>query len=120
MVAQSVCEEVAVWLGSPLPARWVPELTAHARTIYAHNERFRRRIRGAGNCGRDHLWMFMRHWLAALLKDRRPHFYARLPVAYRTGGDLPDRPPMADEQIAFRQFRPPPTPCFLWDAGAGD
>lgn len=90
IVAWAVCNEAAAWLGSPLPTKWVRELSARANTIYAHNERFRRRIRGAGNRGRDYLWMFVRHWLAALLQERRPRLFARLPASYSTGSGLPD------------------------------
>lgn len=92
VIARSVCEEVTVWLGSPLPTQWVSELGGRADTIYAHNERFRRRIRGDGNRGRDYLRMFMRHWLAALLKQRRPDLFARLPASYCVGADPPEVP----------------------------
>lgn len=88
-VAEGVCEEVQVWLQAALPRRWVGELVGRANTVYAHNEQFRRRIRGAGEQGRDYLWMFMRHWLAALLYERRPALLARLPVAYQSGKALP-------------------------------
>ncbi len=47
-VAEGVCEEAGLWLGQPLPRRWVRELTARANTIYAHNPRFRRKIRAQG------------------------------------------------------------------------
>ena len=94
-VAEGVCEEVTVWLQTPLPRRWVHELIAHANTVYAHNERFRRRINGSGNKGRDYLWMFMRHWLAALLKDRRHHLFVRLPKSYSVGHELPPQRPFA-------------------------
>ncbi len=90
-VAEGVCEEVQVWLQTPLPRRWVRELVGHANTVYAHNERFRRRIRGTGNQGRDYLWTFMRHWLAALLQAHRPELHARLPRGYAVGHELPPR-----------------------------
>jgi hypothetical protein len=61
VIARCVHEDAGVWLKHPLPRRWIRELTARANTVYARNERFRRKIRGAGNQGRDHLWMFMRH-----------------------------------------------------------
>ena len=32
-VMEAVWEEAAVWLGQPLPRRWIRELTAHANTI---------------------------------------------------------------------------------------
>jgi len=88
-VAEGVCEEVTAWLQSPLPRRWVRELASYANTVYAHNDRFRRRIHGAGNRGRDYLWMFMRHWLASFLYQRRPRLHARLPASYCVGAVLP-------------------------------
>jgi hypothetical protein len=92
-IAEAVCEEAGVWIQTPLPRGWVRELTAHASTVYAHNQRFARRIRAGGDRGRDYLWMFMRHWLAALLKDRHPQQFSRLPASYSAGADLPDRRP---------------------------
>jgi hypothetical protein len=79
----------SVWLGEPLPRRWIRELVARANTVYAHNQRFHRRIRGNGSTGRDYLWMFTRHWLAALLSEHRPHLHARLPRSYNAGDPLP-------------------------------
>ena len=90
-IAEGVCEEVSVWLHEPLPRRWVRELVARANTIYARNRHFNRRVRGQGDRGRDYLWMFMRHWLAAMIRQRRAQSYARLPAAYCVGGDLPPR-----------------------------
>lgn len=92
-MAEGVCEEVAAWFQSPvpLPRHWAVELAGYANTIYAHNERFRRRIRGGGNRGRDYLQAFMRHWLAAMLKDRRPELFDRLPASFCVGQELPSR-----------------------------
>lgn len=87
-VAESVCEEAQVWLRHPLPRRWVRELVAHANTVYSHNARFRQKIRAKGNTGRDWLWTFMRHWLAAILQQRRPQLFARLPAEFSSGHPL--------------------------------
>lgn len=89
IIALCVWEEAGLWLGETLPRRWVRELAAEANTVYANNERFRRRIQGKHSHGRDYLWMFMRHWLAAKLWEHRPQLYSRLPSAYSTGKDLP-------------------------------
>src|SRR5207248_10130975 len=70
-VMEAVCEEAGVWLGHPLPRRWIRELTAYANTVYAHNPRFRRKVRALGNGGRDYLWAFVRHWLAGLRSEER-------------------------------------------------
>ncbi|MEO8429119.1 MAG: hypothetical protein ABI651_18665 [Verrucomicrobiota bacterium] len=90
-VMKAVCEEAGVWLGQPLPRRWISELTAHANTTYAHNARFRRNVRAKGDKGRDYLWAFVRHWLAGLLGKRRPQLHARLPVSYSIGHPLPQK-----------------------------
>ncbi|MDA1276053.1 MAG: hypothetical protein O2960_18710 [Verrucomicrobia bacterium] len=107
-VAVCVCEEVGVCLDQPLPRRWVRELTARANTIYAHNARFRRRIRGKGTSGRDYLWMFMRHWLSALLWERRPHLHARLPSDYCVGRPLPPKPSAPLRQLKTARRNPLP------------
>lgn len=39
-------------------------LVARADIVYAHNERFRKKVRGRN--GLDYLETFMRHWLMAL------------------------------------------------------
>ena len=91
-VAQSVWEEASLWLDERLPRRWIGELIAQADAIYACNPRFRRRLRGAGNRGRDWLWVFTRHWLAALMREQRPGLHARLPPSYNTGHALPPKP----------------------------
>lgn len=89
--AEGVCEEAQVWLRQPLPRRWVREMVTHANTVYQCNAGFRRKISGKGNAGRDWLWAFMRHWLAAIIRQRKPRLFARLPAAFCTGADLPSR-----------------------------
>lgn len=79
IIAVCVWEEAGAWLGE-------------ANTVYANNERFRRRIQGKHGHGRDYLWMFMRHWLAAKLWEHRPHLYARMPAAYSLGQELTVQP----------------------------
>jgi hypothetical protein len=105
LVAWCVWSDTAVWLGSPLPRRWVRELVGYANTVYAHNDRFRRRINGVGDRGRDYLWMFMRHWLAALLKERRPHLHARLPASFNVGQPLPPK----EFRPVISSFKPLPS-----------
>ncbi len=98
-VAEGVCEEAGLWLGQPLPRRWVRELTARANTIYAHNPRFRRKIRAHGDNGRDYLWAFARHWLAGLMWERRPHLHALLPSSCCSGHPLPPKPPVPPQAM---------------------
>ena len=107
-VAEAVCEEAGVWLDQPLPRWWVRELTAYANTVYAHNARFRRKVRGQGDSGRDYLWAFVRHWLTGLLWEHRPQLHARLPADYCVGRPLPPKssgPPRRLKRI--RKLAPP-------------
>jgi len=88
-VATAVVEEAGVWLQQELPPKWVNVLVTRASTLYTRNARFRRRLNAPGNAGRDWLWAFTRHWLAALLLKHRPDQYARLPPGYQIGRALP-------------------------------
>ena len=88
-VAMSVWAETCAWLGEELPRQWVNRLAAHANVIYARNPHFRKILQRSGNTGRDWLWAFTRHWLAARIKKHRPELHARLPQSYNVGGDLP-------------------------------
>jgi hypothetical protein len=91
-VATAVWEEAGAWLGEELPREWRTRLRERAEALYARNPRVRRRLRSPGNGGRDWLWTFMRHWLAALLWQQRPDLHARLPGAFNTGHPLPPKP----------------------------
>src|SRR6266567_4168166 len=91
-IMEAVCEEAGIWLGQPLPRRWIRELAARANAVYAHNPRFRRKVRARGNSGRDYLWAFTRHWLSGLMWERRPQLHARMPNSYSVGHPLPPKP----------------------------
>ena len=117
-IAAAVVEEAGVWLGQPLPRRWIRELTAYANTVYVHNPSFRQRVRGQGTTGRDYLWAFVRHWLAGLMWERRPQLHARLPNTYCVGHPLPPNPSVSSHRPkTIRSFppsarpRPPPRPA---------
>ena len=88
-VAHGVCAEAGVFLGAELPAGWAELLVEKAAIVSAHNPRFRGLLRQHGERGRDWLWAFMRHWLAALLKQQRPAFFSRLPEDFCRGRELP-------------------------------
>ncbi|MDD2763737.1 MAG: hypothetical protein PHE83_07170 [Opitutaceae bacterium] len=83
--AETVIEEASQWLSQPLPRRYAPALAHRARRCYAHGHFFRRRLREPGDRGRDWLYCFLRHWLAARLQADRPHLYARLPLSFSAG-----------------------------------
>ncbi len=90
-VARAVWQEASAWLNVELPREWIRRLAVRAEVIYFHNPRFRRKIRGQGNTGRDWLWMFARHWLAVMIQKHNLQLHARLPATYSIGCDLPDR-----------------------------
>jgi hypothetical protein len=90
-VAMGVWEEACVWLDEELPREWVKKLVVRANFIYAHNPRFRQSIRRPGNAGRDFLWIFIRHWLCAMIRKHNRDWHARLPERYNVGADLPCR-----------------------------
>ena len=90
-VAVSVWSEACAWLDEELPRGWICRLAIRANVIYARNRRFRQKIHGPDNTGRDWLWTFTRHWLAAMILKRSPQLYTRLPASYSIGRDLPDR-----------------------------
>ncbi len=90
-VAMSVWAEACAWLDVELPREWVRRLAIRADAIYFHNPRFRRQIRGQGSTGRDWLWMFVRHWLAAMIRRHNAQLHARLPASYSIGCDLSNR-----------------------------
>ena len=105
-VARGVYSEVSVWLGAELPASWAELLTEKAELVSAHDPRFLRLLRQRGDRGRDWLWAFMRHWLAALLKQHRPTYFAHLPADYSRGQPLP-----ALHHRAARPSRRRPSSC---------
>ena len=87
--ARQVVAGTSRWLCVPLPERYATRLAFQARRCYAHSDLFRKKIRRPGDKGRDLLYVFMRHWLAARLKSERPKLYARLPREYDRGAELP-------------------------------
>ncbi len=69
-VAEAVWEEACVWLNEQLPREWIRRLAVRANVAYTRNTHFHRTLRRQGNAGRDWLWAFSRHWLAALSRTR--------------------------------------------------
>ena len=121
-VMEAVCEEAGVWLGQPLPRRWIRELTARANAVYARNPRFRRKVCAQGDRGRDYLWAFTRHWLAGLMWERRPQLHACLPNSYSVGHPLPPKPVAPDRRRKKPHSRPSRFPACTteqsWAAAA--
>lgn len=98
--ARQVIEALSLWLGVPLHGRYARRLAFQARRCYAHSDSSRAKLRRPGDRGRDALYVFMRHWLAARLKAERPDLYARLPSDYACGADLSAPPPRRAAPVA--------------------
>ena len=91
-IARQVVEEASLFLSVPLPSRYAAGLAHRARRVFAHSALYRPRFAAAGDAGRDRLYVFMRHWLAARLHAERPALYARLPAGFSSGEPAPLRP----------------------------
>ena len=91
--AWQVIEEASLFLGVPLPMRYASGLAFRAKITFAHSPSFRRGFRQRADAGRERLYTYMRHWLAASLEEEHPALLAKLPVGYRTGQPLPAASP---------------------------
>ena len=89
LMAESVCGEVARFLGVEIPARYAAWIEARAELCYAKRGRFWKLMRGRGNAPRDWLRVYMGHWLAGLLGTERPDLYECLPDTFALGHPLP-------------------------------
>ena len=88
IVADCIIAEASRWLDAELPPEWADWLDARAERCFVRRGQFHRLVsaRGSGgNAGRDHLFKFMRHWLASRLKRERPSLFRRLPWSYALG-----------------------------------
>lgn len=84
-VARAVCDEAGAVLRCDIPAHWPRILARKAEIIRAHNPRFNRLLHKHGDQGREWLYCFMRHWLAAMLKRHQPAAFANLPSGFANG-----------------------------------
>jgi hypothetical protein len=89
LMAETVCGEVASFLGVEIPIRYAAWIEARAELTYAKGGHFRKLMRGQGNAPRDWLRVFMRHWLAGVLGIERPDLYECLPDTFALGHPLP-------------------------------
>ena len=88
VIADSVLGEAAGWLHTDLPPEWADWLDARAERCFARHSQFHRLVSARGNAGRDHLYKFMRHWLASRLAREHRSLYERLPRSYALGRPL--------------------------------
>ncbi len=89
--ARQVLEEASLFLGVSLPARYAAGLAFRAERAFVHSPSFRRGFRGRADGGRERLYVYFRHWLAARLQAERLGLFARLPAGYCVGEPLPAR-----------------------------
>lgn len=89
VIADSVLGEASRFLNAELPEEWADWLDQRAERCYARREHFRRLIRQKENAGRDYLYLFFRHWLAAKIKRERRGLYRKLPRDFGLGKRLP-------------------------------
>lgn len=85
IVCEQVANEAARLTNSELPLSLVSYLTARAEACYAKNKSFRREIRRRGNRGRDHLYMFARHWISAEINRQYPALFRMVPESFCLG-----------------------------------
>ena len=85
VIAEAVVQEAQVFLQCELPEGCAVRLAAKAEHLYEANRDVRRKLRAAGNAGREYLYAFMRHWLYGLLKAEQPRLAARLPERFANG-----------------------------------
>jgi hypothetical protein len=89
VVAESVCQEIAVFLDVRIPKRHARWLAVKAETCFQRNRRFREQMLARGNAPLEQLRMYMRHWLSSLLHEERPDLWCALPESFDIGHRLP-------------------------------
>ncbi len=82
-----VTDEVRHYCQADLPDSFSDQLAERAEKVFAHNDDWRRKIKGRH--GRDWLLAFMRHWLAAMLWKQRSELFVQLPNSFKIGHPLP-------------------------------
>jgi hypothetical protein len=86
-IAWRVTDEVEQHYRVRLQATAVDHLVRRAERVFAHNDTWRRKVRGQR--GRDYVVSFMRHWLSAYLCAQAPRLFEQLPSSFQNGEPLP-------------------------------
>lgn len=89
VVAESVVEKVEAKYGITLGRAAADRLVARQARLYASNASWRKKMNARGNKGRDTLYAFMLHWLAADMKTRHPSVSRAVAEAAWYGTPLP-------------------------------
>jgi hypothetical protein len=88
-IAESVVQEAERFLKADLPENFAERLAARAHHLYPRHKHFHQCLNRPGNCGRENLRMFMRHWTAGWLKRERNPLHKQLPHSFGLGRRLP-------------------------------
>lgn len=91
LIADSVVAEAGRWLGVDLPEEWSAWLDKRAEGCYKKSAHFHKLLHRRGNGGRDTLYVFMRHWLAAKMMKEAPALARRMPRDFANGIACPSR-----------------------------
>lgn len=89
--ADHILNEVRGYYWVELPAHLEEELASRAVTVFARNQRLRKKFQSGE--GPDSLRMFMRHWLAGLLCKHKHPLFRELPDSFKWGQPLPSVSP---------------------------
>ncbi len=107
VVASEVVNELVRYLAKKNPKLsneigsgkgYVLFLVKRQADLYKADATWRERMNASGDKGRDTLYMFMRHWLAAEIKRKQPEVYKVLPSDFANGVEL-----TIDESVAARR-----------------
>jgi hypothetical protein len=88
VIAETVVQEAERFLQADLPADYAERLAAKAYYLYGRHKHFHQTLNGRGNCGRDSLYMYMRHWTGGWLKRECNPLSQKLPWEYALGHKL--------------------------------
>lgn len=85
--ADLVLHGVCMYFWVNLPAHLEQQLAERAVKVFTHNKHWRKKIQSER--GPDYLRMFMRHWLAGLLRQQGHPLFRELPDSFKWGKPLP-------------------------------
>lgn len=88
VVADSVVEHVEAHFGIALGRSASDRLVEHQAALYTNSATWRKKMRAKGDKGRDTLYAFMLHWLAADIEKTHPQVSRRIGSAAWYGTPL--------------------------------
>jgi hypothetical protein len=87
LMATVMLDQLKNYFWTDLPDDLADEVAAKAETVFAGNERWRKKFQGAR--GLEYLEMFMRHWFSSALFRRKSPLFRQLPPDFKVGRPLP-------------------------------